>query len=224
MRARIHRNIGLLSLLVLLMHPYVLCAQPKQFFCEVGVKGGTGYYVGERASHIFNHPRWSAGGEARYKIDPRWSLRLQGLVHDIYFVNGDGGYDKMHVNVDVAAEFNFFRLGMKQYDSRVKNYSPYIFLGVGCGVFRYDGSPTAAAYIPLGIGFRWKFSQRFGLNLAWQHNIYFSDKLEGLPVTNDRYELNGSNIFNNDLTSQLTLGLVFEFVPKKKICQMCTTN
>lgn len=209
---------------VLMMHPLVLCAQPKQFFCEVGVKGGTGYYVGDLTEHIFNHPRWAVGGEGRYKFDQRWSLRAQGMLHDVYIPQGDGGFDKFHVNVDVAAEFNFFRLGLKQYDKRVKTYSPYIFLGVGCGIFKYDGSTTAAAYIPLGIGFRWKFSQRCGLNLAWQHNIYFSDKLEGLKLQNDRYELNGSNIFNNDLTSQLTLGLFFEFVPKKKICQVCNTN
>lgn len=223
MRARM--RIYILGLfVVLLLHPLALCAQPKQFFCEVGVKGGTGYYVGEQTSHIFNHPRWAGGGEVRYKFDQRWSIRVQGLVHDIYIPQKKGGFDKLNVNIDAAAEFNFFRLGLKQYDKRVKTYSPYIFLGVGCGIFNYDGSTIGAAYIPLGIGFRWKFSQRCGLNLAWQHNIYFSDKLEGMPNQNNKYELNGSNIFNNDLTSQLTLGIVFEFVPKKKICQVCNTN
>lgn len=225
MRVRIRKYIGVLGLLVLLMHPLVLSAQPKQFFCELGIRGGTGYYVGECASHVFNHPRWSAGGEARYKFDQRWSLRMQGLVHDIYIpTSKNAGYDKMIGNIDVAAEFNFFRMGAKQYDKRVRPYSPFIFLGIGTSVFRYEKKPTAAAYIPLGIGFRWKFSQHCGLNLAWQHNIYFSDKLEGQKLNNNRYELNGSNIFNNDLTSQITLGIVFEFVPKKKICLVCNTN
>lgn len=222
-RARV--RVYLLGLFaVLLFQPLGLCAQPKQYFCELGVRGGTGYYVGDAAPHIFNHPLWAVGGEGRYKIDQRWSIRGQGMLHDVYIPRNKGGYGKFHVNLDVAAEFNFFRVGTKQYDRRVKTYSPYIFLGVGCGIFKYQESPTAAAYIPFGIGFRWKFSQRVGLNLAWQHNFYFSDKLEGIPSLNNTHDLNGKNIFNNDLTSQLTLGIVFEFVPKKKICRVCYTN
>ena len=45
------------------------------------------------------------------------------------------------------------------------------------------------------------------------------------PNTLDNsYKMNGSNIMNNDLTSTLTLGIVFEFTPQKKPCVLCGDN
>ena len=36
------------------------------------------------------------------------------------------------------------------------------------------------------------------------------------------YGMNGSNIMNNDVTSTLTVGVVFEFGREQKPCVMCT--
>ena len=80
---------------------------------------------------------------------------------------------------------------------------------------------TAAAYLPLGIGLKWKFAQRWQLQLAWQHNVYFADNLELVESLGNTYKLNGSNFLNNDLTGQLMLGIVFEFGKEKKICKWC---
>ena len=68
---------------------------------------------------------------------------------------------------------------------------------------------------------KWKFAKRFGLNLAWQHNLYIADNLEGMANLNNTYDLNGSNILNFDVTSQLTLGIVFEFAKEKAVCRTC---
>ena len=82
----------------------------------------------------------------------------------------------------------------------------------------------------MGIGMKWKFADRWQLHVVWQHQIYFVDNIEGLPaldgrtnpaVGGGRYGLNGTNILNNDLTSTLTLGIVFEFAKEKKICKVC---
>ena len=34
--------------------------------------------------------------------------------------------------------------------------------------------------------------------------------------------MNGANIMNNDVTSTLTVGLVYEFFREKKSCVICT--
>ena len=80
-----------------------------------------------------------------------------------------------------------------------------------------------AVYLPVGIGLKWKFAERWQLQLAWQHNLYVwnGDGLEGIDEFNNKHEMNGSNIMNNDVTSTLTAGVVFEFGRSKKVCLLC---
>ncbi|MGM9836975.1 MAG: DUF6089 family protein [Paludibacteraceae bacterium] len=205
----------------------VVQADNRAYLCELGLQAGCGYYVGDAAPHIFHHPREAYGAHFRYKFTPRWALQIKGLAHRItgnaYSDRGvrlDKMWETPMINIDAMAEFNFFRLGMRTYDSRIKPVTPYIFLGAGASLYG-DKYNSIAFYIPLGFGLKWKFSERVGLNIAWQYNIYIADNLEGMPELGNTYNLNGSNILNNDLTSQLTLGIVFEFAKEKKVCRMC---
>lgn len=204
-------------------------AAPKTYQCEFGLQGGLGYYVGDATSHVFQNIRESYGAQFRYKFDPRWALQVKGLAQTItgpMFDNrieqpvGDGTrWTNSLINLDVAGEFNFLRFGETLYDTRLKPYSPYIFLGIGMTL--HNEYHSVAAYLPVGIGFKWKFAPRWGLNIAWQHNIYFADNLEGIDELANTHDMNGSNIMNCDVTSQLTLGLVFEFAQQKKVCPLC---
>ena len=157
-------------------------AQEQQpYLCEIGLQAGCGYYVGDAAPHIFMHPREAYGVHFRYKFTKRWALqakvagqRITGYDYTIRGEKLDTKWQTQMVNVDVMAEFNFFRFGTaNRYDKRIKPYTPYIFLGVGAGVYGFGDKGThATAYVPLGLGFKWKFSEHCGLNIAWQHNIY----------------------------------------------------
>ncbi len=197
---------------------------------ELGLRGGAGYYVGDATPHVFQNIREAYGAEFRYKFDKRWALSAKGLTQRIAgdkkdqrtgLVIEDGGQWKSQViNMDVMAELNFFRFGALGYDRRVRNYTPYIALGIGAA-FYGDSYRSVAAYIPVALGFKWKFSEYVGLNLAWQHSIYMADDIESVKGLDNTYELNGSNIMNCDLTSQLTVGIVFEFGKEKKICRTC---
>lgn len=205
-------------------------ADTRMYHCELGLQAGCGYYAGDATPHIFNNPRETYGGHFRYKFDKRWALQVKGLQHTItgHLIddNGqrmDGMWVNHMINLDVMAEFNFFRFGGREYDQRVKPITPYIFLGVGMSLYDLHFQ-TVGAYLPVGLGLKWKFADRWGLNLAWQHNIYFADNLESTPNLSNTYSLNGWNIMNNDITSQLTLGIVFEFAKEKKVCRFCDDN
>ena len=76
-------------------------------------------------------------------------------------------------------------------------------------------------YIPFVVGLKWKMAERWQLQVAWQHNVYFADNLEGMSDFCNSHNLNGSNLLNNDVTSQLTIGIVFEFDQDEKICRIC---
>ncbi len=209
-------------LVTALLSMQTLVADDDVYLCELGAQAGVGYYIGDGADHIFNHPRYAAGVQFRYKFDQRWALQVKGQTQRIAFVesNEDGsrkeqlGYNDLW-NIDVVGEFNFFRFGAKQYDERVRSYTPYIFLGVGIE------SSTPAPYIPFGIGFKWKFAKWCGLNIAWQQNLYLFDNLEGYDYYDNPNKLNGSNILKNDFTSSLTIGIVFEFGKPSKVCRTC---
>lgn len=200
-----------------------LSAQSRPYKWELGVQGGCGYYVGDAATHVFTNVREVYGGHLRYKFDKRWALQLKGL-HQV--IRGsvpdepDFVWSNKLINLDVVAEFNFFRLGLQEYDSRVKPISPYIFLGIGVGLYGFKYG-TAAAYLPFGMGVKWVFAPRWQLQLAWQHNLYFADDLESVESLGNTHRLNGSNFLNCDLTGQLMLGIVFEFGREKKICKYC---
>lgn len=225
----------LLGLLMMLI--FVMPAQAKQKFkenrpchMELGLRGGAGYYVGDATPHVFQNIRETYGAEFRYKFDKRWAITAKGLTQRIagekvdtrngLKVDGGGEWKNQLIDIDAMAELNFFRFGSREYDRRVKNYTPYIALGVGAA-FYGENYRNVAAYIPVALGFRWKFSEYVGLNLAWQHNLYMADNIEGVKGLDNTYDLNGTNIMNFDLTSQLTVGIVFEFGKEKKICRIC---
>ena len=62
-------------------------------------------------------------------------------------------------------------------------------MALGVGVTAYTDSVVAqnngpvAVYLPVVVGLKWKFAERWQLQLAWQHNVYVDkngDALEGL--------------------------------------------
>ena len=209
-------------------------AQGQPYLCEIGLQGGCGYYVGDAAQHIFMHPREAYGVHFRYKFTKRWAIQAkvsgQRITGYDYTMDGrklDTRWQNQLINVDVMAEFNFFRFGeANRYDKRIKPYTPYIFLGIGAGVYGANGENKpifnhAMAYIPLGVGFKWKFHDCVGLNVAWQHNIYMADNLESRESLDNKYQMNGWNWMNCDLTGMLTAGIVFEFGRAKAPCRIC---
>lgn len=197
----------------------------------MGLQGGLGYYVGDASPHIFMHVREAYGVHFRYKFTKRWALQLkvsgQRIAGNEYTMRGEklpSVWTTRLYNADMMAEFNFFRFGSaNKYDKRIKPYTPYLFLGIGASLYQGKTSDKlfASGYIPVGIGFKWKFHDRVGLNIAWQHNIYFSDDLEAQNTLNNTHKLNGWNWMNCDLTGMLIAGIVIEFAPAKKACRIC---
>lgn len=209
-------------------------SEERPYLCEIGFQGGVGYYVGDATPHIFMNPREAYGIHFRYKFTKRWAIQAkvsgQRITGNDFTIRGEklnSRWENRPINVDVMAEFNFFRFGSaNKYDKRIRPYTPYIFLGIGAGIYGADANnkltySNAAAYVPLGIGFKWKFHDWCGLNIAWQHNIYIADNLESRKELDNKHQLNGWNWMNCDLTGMLTAGIVFEFGKAKKECRIC---
>lgn len=222
------RNIVLLILLFCSGHLYAIVNNPAFMHCDIGLQGGASYYVGDATPHIFTLPLESYGAFFRYRFTQRWDLKVQGNAQRVqgYLPDGTGFADKnlgkwtnQLVGLDVTAEFNFFRFNESQYDSRVKPYTPYISTGLGMCI--HDQFRKVSAYVPFIVGFKWKFASHFGLHVAWQHNVYFADNIEGIKEYDNLHELNGSNILNNDVTGTVMVGLTVSFAAEEKMCLIC---
>lgn len=213
-------------------------AEEQPFLCELGVQGGFGYYVGDAHPHICMDIREAYGLHFRYKFTKRWAIQAkvsgQCIAGHDFTMRGeklDSKWQTQMINVDVMAEFNFFRFGSTNpLDKRIRCYTPYIFLGIGAGMYNGDWlmakgqgakGTHATAYIPFGIGFKWKFHDYIGMNIAWQHNIYMADNIECRDELNNKHQLNGWNWMNCDLTGMFTVGIVFEFARAPKTCRIC---
>lgn len=209
-------------MVAVLMAATAIRAEKMPYRCELGLQGGTSYYVGDAAAHIFMHPREAYGAQFRYKFTNRWALQVKGQAEHIAFKHKGEKGDNRLASVDAVGEFNFFRFGERTYDTRIKPWTPYIFLGLGTSLYAGSKPYTkAAVYLPFGVGIKWKFSDRLGIQAAWQHNLYFTDNLEAKKELDNTYKLNGSNILNNDLTGTVTFGIVFEFLQQKRVCRTC---
>jgi len=214
----------ILALLALLSAP-AHAADNRRHLCEFGLEGGCGYYLGDATSLPFQNVREAYGANFRYRFDQRWALQVQGIAHRITgsypekYQKGTEKWQNQLVNLDVSAEFNFFRFGAKNYDRRVKPITPYIYCGLG--MCMHSQFKKFAAYIPFGVGVKWKFAPQFNLQLAVQNNICFTDNLEGVPELNNPQRLNGSNPLNFDQNTTICLGLTVEFIKEKKICRLC---
>ena len=234
------RHIVLWLFCALVCAPTMMYAQEDargaNYLCEIGVQAGVGYYVGDAAPYIFMHPCETYGGHFRYKFTPRWAVQVKGLSQRIKGWDYDEDMNQLEtqwenqlINLDVMAEFNFFRFGAAEYDRRVKQITPYIFLGIGTtlhgGAMSKDSEwkpySQVSMYLPVGLGLKWKFAPWCGMNIAWQHNLHFTDGVEGSATLKDLHELNGHNWLNCDITGQLTAALVFEFGRERKVCLHC---
>ena len=207
-------QLGILTLIAW-CYTAVSFADNRMYHCEIGVQGGMGYYVGELAPHVFQSVSGAYGAQFRYKFDQRWALQAK-IQHQRACGNPLWA-------LDANAEYNFFRFGSQSHDYRVKQITPYISVGVGVGAYN---DWKVGVYLPVGVGLKWKFADRWQLQAAWQHNVYVynGDGLEGLPEYNNTHDLNGGNIMNNDVTSTIMLGIVFEFGKGAKICSFCRND
>lgn len=211
---------------------------PRFYFMDAGVQGGAAYYVGELAPHVFMSTAETYGAQVRVKVNPRWAFQVKGQHQRVVNMidedneyglqSGSSSYPMWHV--DLVGEYNFFELGLDEYNIHMRSITPYMFAGVGLTIHDLKAKEKSkSVYIPVGLGVKWKFAKRWQLQLSWQHNLYVwnGDGLEGVLDTNrpdlfnNSYAMNGANVMNNDVTSTLTVGLVFEFGRAVNKCVSC---
>lgn len=228
-------------LVLVLAQPKALYAESSLYGLEVGFQAGAGYYAGDAASLFMagsggslHHLREVYGVQCRYRFDYRWAMQIKGQRQCVKYSFMDNVYVNPMWNIDATCEFHFFRFGLHPYDPKIKSVTPFLFIGIGmtlCNQGAYlindvglISDYKTGLYVPLGIGVKWMFAERWQLQAMWQNQVYVynGDGIEGMSELNNSYDMNGINIMNNDIVSSFTIGLTFAFWKKNDQCIHCT--
>lgn len=214
------RLIRLLILSILAFNSFSIFAQEKSdkndYRAEIGIIGGASYYIGDASSTYFNYQniKPALGGFFRYRLDNRIAFKAE-LISTI--ISGSGIQNQAWAG-DIVGEYNFFDLEQDPYKRFSKIYSPYILAGVGLMNYNYLSVNMTNPSFVFGLGVKLKLGNRLNLNLQWSNRILTADDIESVAKYNNPNNLNGSNIFNNDFVSSLTIGISFDIWKKECNC------
>lgn len=182
------------------------------FYGEFGLTGGCGFVLGDTNGFLFQYSQPVGGLYAKYKVNGRWETRLQidgGLL-------GYGeGLKSGYVGLQALGEFNFFNYGVKRWEANFSWFSPCLVAGLGFVVFDIVGEPKFTVTLPMGVGLKFKLSNRVNMGAYWTVARAFSDKMDNAPNSNGMY---GKFWNNQDWYSTAQLFLSFNF---HKICAPC---
>ena len=190
---------------------------------EIGPSAGTSFYIGDANTKLFANQNFTYGLQYRHKFNSRlavtgeWnSTKVSG---DATLLNNTVVAFSNPVNAfDLSGEFNFFDLEDKPYKPFSQKYCTFIFAGVGSMLYDYEMQGQIKFSYLIGAGVKFMLGKRMNLNFRWSNRLLLTDQLEGIRPLNNIYDLNGSNLLNNDLLSTLSVGLTINIFKERCDC------
>lgn len=220
-------GISLILILFLSFIPLKGNAQEDYRFDIGAGVGMTGYLGDANTANLWGNPGWDFEALFRYIANPRWafktnfyagSLRGDSSQMTNVFPGGETyKFSTTFYELGEMVEFNFFSYGMGETYRKLKRISPYIAAGIGMTLWSVDGKTGAALNIPLGIGVKYKLSERWNIGFEFLMKKTFSDKLDG-EALRDPYGIKSSFMKNTDWYSTMSITISYEFSKRCAVC------
>lgn len=193
---------------------------------DLGAAVGMSGYIGDASSNPFKHPGFEGELSFRYLPDTRWAIRgvlstlgLKGNTADMANVLPEGrtfSFTSQVYDLSARAEFNFFPYGIGETYKRLRRWTPYLVLGVGVALSSSGGKTSVAPTLPMGLGLKFKVSERVNLGLEWTMTKAFGDHMDGTLADLDGIKTQFYR--NTDWYQRIGVGVSFEF---GKRCETC---
>jgi len=193
---------------------------------EIGGGLGAMNYKGDISPDLY--PSFAQlGGHILFRYNPKreLSFRLGANLGSIYANDKDisdpfnqlrGQSFKTSIReVSLIAEYNFFNY---QYSRMKKDWSPYVFGGLGFMGFSPRNTPVsdykqAGIVIPFGVGIKYNLSGPWDLNFEFGTRITFTDYLDNLGGDNPALPRNVQNDYSlGDMYYYTSLGITYKFI------------
>lgn len=199
-----------------------------QYRMEIGAGFGMVSYEGDFNGNVFGNMQPMGGVVGRYNFDPYKTLRLsatygklKGSSKDVktYYPDYESQpyeFNNSLVDVNLVFEYNFWPYGTGRDYRGAKRLTPYIYGGLGATSVSGESKSVFTANVPIGIGVKYKMTERLNLGVDWGVHFSLSDELDGVK---DPYQVKSSGAFKNtDCYSMLQVSLTYSFKAKCRTC------
>lgn len=199
-----------------------------QYRMEIGAGLGMVSYEGDFNGNVFGNMQPMGGVVGRYNFDPYKTLRLsatygklKGSSKDVktYYPDYESQpyeFNNSLVDVSLVFEYNFWPYGTGRDYRGAKRLTPYIYGGLGATSVSGGSKSVFTANVPIGIGVKYKMTERLNLGVDWGIHFSLSDELDGVK---DPYQVKSSGAFKNtDCYSMLQVSLTYSFKAKCRTC------
>ena len=224
------KKLLVLAMVILLPVCNSAVAQDNDYMMEIGLGGGGSFYMGDANSRLYNNTNGVFTVLARYNVNPRFSLKadlaaagISGSTDNAYGVlPGDRlEFSRTVYDLGVQMEWGFCGYGMEGFNGNHR-LAPYGLLGIGMTFAPKPVQNDFAANFPVGMGIRYKLSERVNIGLEWTMRFSTSDRLDVTrdysPVLEDPFMIKGKGIKNKDSYSFTMLYVTFDVFKRPCHC------
>lgn len=213
-----------------------LSAQAQQnveYRMEIGGALGGSFYMGDaNYTRLFNRTGFAGGFIGRYHLNPHMAIKANLLMGKIAGNTADqpnkypkdlqSEFSRTIYDLGVQFEYNFFGFGAGESYKGNKRLTPYLLAGLGLTHAPKPARSLITMNIPLGIGLKYKLTNRLNAGAEFTMRFSLSDELDvthekGLQL-NDPYLVKGKGFKNKDSYSFLMLFLTYNISPKYREC------
>lgn len=220
----------LLTSMMLILAPAMLAhaQDDPEYRMEIGAGVGLGGYLGDFNGSFTKDLEPMASIVGRYVINPHMALKMgvglakmKGSSADVmtYYPDySDAPYtfDNKLYDVCLTYEYNFWPYGTGRDYRGAKQFTPFVTGGIGATYADTADKGKFTFNIPIGLGAKYKLSERVNLALEWALHLSQSDELDGVK---DPYYVQSSGLFKNtDCYTTLQLTLTYSFMAKCATC------
>lgn len=224
------KKLKLLSVVLLLLCGNYAAAQESGYLMEVGLGGGGSFYMGDANSRLYNNTNGVFSLLARYNVNTRFSIKanlaaagISGSTENSYgILPGDElMFSRTVYDFGVQVEWGFCGYGMENW-SGCHRLAPYGLLGIGATIAPEPVSNDFGANFPIGLGVRYKMSERVNIGLEWTMRFTTSDRLDVTQTygtsLEDPFMIKGKGIKNKDSYSFTMLYVTFDIFKRPCHC------
>ncbi|MFP4663036.1 MAG: DUF6089 family protein [Bacteroidales bacterium] len=155
---------------------------------EIGLHLGQTYYMGDLnwAQHFYK-TRANYGVFYKQHFDSRIILKIGGMYTHLQADDLDSEFEYQNLRNyafetglwEAAAQIEFHFLVYEVGETKKKNYTPYVDLGLGVS-YTPDAQEDFAMNIPMGVGFKLNLTNRIVLGAEWAFRKSYSDMLDNV--------------------------------------------
>ena len=224
-----NKRLTLLSLVIILLCSKT-AAQDEGYLMEMGLGGGGSFYMGDANGRLYNNTNGVFSVLARYNVNPRFSLKanlssagISGSTENAYgTLPGDELiFSRTLYDFGAQMEWGFCGYGMEGWNGNHR-LAPYGLMGIGVTFAPEPEQNDFAANFPIGLGLRYKLSERLNIGLEWTMRFSTSDRLDVTrtdgTTLKDPFMIKGKGIKNKDSYSFTMLYVTFDVFKRPCHC------